>query len=544
MATVISTSKKKELIQEFHQYFNITLKSANNFYQGYSHNVSYSYYQTTDIDDLLSTYAESDNTPITENPSYDRYIHCAKVIDGDTIVTDDNERIRLVGINTPEKGKQGYTTSKKVMEKICLDEDLLLYVDNKKPIDNYGRTLGVIARGETNINRLMLLEGLAEIMYIPPSRFNPKSWAPNAPVHTEAETLLSTNLQNQFLNVTIPLAEICGEDYGLGGFLKYFNDDYSNIVVTDSNDFNIVYKCESYKKTLFIRLDPIIINSDHKITLTLHLIPKRYDGTDELLLFKDDYSFLNNKSLYLQESFTNRFYKKHHNYETDENGNLILDNREQKIPTKIINAYFQSGLNGQNRKDRKKINNSAYPEFDKFDTSKFFYQDYNSSNNWIKETWTTPWDGEQEMYAEFDCNMSGYTHAMNNIQIDGCYTYNESSPTNAVHYVGFKDITNNDIADRCALIDANLDKIISGKTTTNYISQLEYVNDKVHFPISLDVVQQDNSYTHSHTNNIGQKHYKTIKYFNDRLYSEEKSIEDNEVIQQGYTIGDWTDLSQ
>lgn len=539
MAIAISTERKKELIQEFHQYFNITLKSANNFYNGFSHNIQYSYYQNTDIDDLLSPYHQTD----LSNKTF-KTVHCSKVIDGDTIVTNNGERIRLVGVNTPEKGLQGYDTSKKVMEKICLNQDIKVYVDSKKPKDNYGRTLAVITRDEANINKLLLVEGLAEIMYIPPSDFNPKTWAPNAPKHEDNETLLSTNLDEQFLNVTIPLVEICGDDYGIGDFLKYFNEDYNNIVITDSNNFNILYKCESYQKTLFIRIDPILVNSDKKITLTLHLLPKKYKGTDSILLFKDNYYYLNNKKLHLQELLTDRFYKKHRKYETDSKGNYILDNMQEKIPKNIINAYFQSGLNGTNRKDRFKINNQNYPEFDKFDTNKFFYQDYNANNQWKKETWTTPWDGDQEMYAEFNCDMTKYTGNMNNIQINACYSYNNSSPTNAVHYLGFKDITNNDIADRCALIDANLDSIINNKTTTNYISQLEYINEQVHFPISLNVVQQDNSYTHNHTTNIGRKHYKTIKYFNDRLYSEEKSIENNEIIQQGYTIGDWTDLSQ
>ncbi len=539
MAIVISDERKRELLQEFHQYFNITLKSANNFYQGFSHDISSSYYQNVTGADLLESY-DSDDELGTEY----RTVYCTKVIDGDTIVIEDGERVRLVGINTPEKGMKGYVTSKMVLEKICLNENIKLYVDSQKPVDNYNRTLGVISRDGRNINSIMLNEGLAEIMYIPPSDFTPSNWAPDAPTHQQTETLLSTNLDGQFLNATIPLEEICGEDYGIGGFLKYFNEDRSNIVVTKANDFNTLYKCESYKNTLFIKIDPISVNSDNKITLSLHLLPKRYDGTDEILLFKDEYNFLNQKSLWLKDNITDRFYAKHRNYKTDSNGEYILDNFQEKIPTNIINAHFQSGLNGQDRHDRDKINNSAYPEFDKFDTVKAFYQDYTQNNQWIKETWTTPWDGPQEMFAEFYCDMSHYTNQMINIQIDTCYTYNKSSPTNAVHYLGFKDKTNNDIADRCALIDANLDKIINNKTTTNYISQLEYIDEQVHFPISLDVVQQDNSYTHSHTTNIGRKHYKTIKYFNDRLYSEEKSIEDNEVIQQGYTIGDWIDLSQ
>lgn len=534
MSIVISDTQKKELINNnFHQYFNITLKSANSFYQGFSHDIQFSYYQNTSVNTILSQYSNTDITDFDEN------LICIKVIDGDTLLLSNNERIRLVGVNTPEKGIQGYETSKKFMEKICLNQTLNIKIDSQKPQDNYGRTLAVVCYQNKNLNQILLKEGLAEIMYIPPSSFDPYSWDDNAAEHTETDTILSTNLENQFLNVTIPLNEICGDDYGIAAFLNYFNEDFNNIVVTKSNDFNTLYKCEIYKKTLFIRIDPISINQDNKITIALHLLPKRYNGSDNILLFKDDYTFLNQKKLQLVEDLIDRFYTKHRYYETDKEGNYILNNIQDKIPKDIINAFFQSGLNGVDRTDRYHINENNYPEFDKFDISKFFYQDYNENNEWIQEIWNN-----EKIYAEFDCDMSGYTGNLINMQIDGCYSYNESSPTNAIHYMGFKDKTNTNIADRCNLIDANLDKIIDDKTTTNYISQLMYNDNEIEFPTTLDTVQIDNSYTHHHTNNIGRKHYKTIKYFNDRLYSSEKSIVDNEVVEQGYTIGDWKDLSQ
>ena len=40
----------------------------------------------------------------------------ANVIDGDTITTNENEIIRILGIDTAEKGEQGYLLAKERME--------------------------------------------------------------------------------------------------------------------------------------------------------------------------------------------------------------------------------------------------------------------------------------------------------------------------------------------------------------------------------------------------------------------------------------------
>ena len=74
---------------------------------------------------------------------------CVKVIDGDTIVLDGNEIVRLIGIDTPETkdprkpvqyyGREAYEFTKRLVEgkKVRLVYDL-----NKK--DKYGRTLAYV----------------------------------------------------------------------------------------------------------------------------------------------------------------------------------------------------------------------------------------------------------------------------------------------------------------------------------------------------------------------------------------------------------------
>lgn len=550
MATVISEERKRELVNtEFHQYFYVSLKSSKAFYNGFSHNIPVTEYVSANVDSLLGRYEVDFNWDDETESEWLSTIECNKVIDGDTVKLRDGRTVRLVGVNTPEKGVKGYAASKKFLEKICLDSsvELILKVDSMKPTDKYGRVLGVIYANGRNINKMLLKEGLAEIMYLPPSIFDPHDWDPNAPESNYDESLLAKNLEEQFLNAVIPFKEISGDDYGIGHLVKYLNNDRSNLVVTKADDFNVLYKFESYKDVLFVRVDPIVVSENKTVDICVHILPKRYDGTDSILIFKDDYDFLNSKGLKLEQNFSERFYNKNRFYEVDEYGEFILDHWREKIPTKIINAYFQSGLQGaEGRTDRFHIiEGKDYPEWNKFNNRQYFYQDYNEVNEWIRDRWHAPFDSDEEMFAEFYCNLSRFTGNMRNIQIDSGYSYNDSTGTSAIHYVGTKDHSNYDMADRCTLIDANLDNILTENGPTNYISQMEYVNGKPHFPITTHVVQQDNSYTHNHTNNIGEKHYKTTKYFNDRLYSEEKSInDDSEVINHGYTVGDWIDQSQ
>lgn len=98
-----------------------------------------------------------------------------RVIDGDTIdaLIDlgfdvwIKKRIRLYGINTPE------TRTRDLEEKkagLAAEERLiaLLWESNNEfvleshGVGKYGRCLGVLFIGETNINTLLLSEGLAE----------------------------------------------------------------------------------------------------------------------------------------------------------------------------------------------------------------------------------------------------------------------------------------------------------------------------------------------------------------------------------------------
>lgn len=137
---------------------------------GFSHDIPDNYYSSYSTDDILNKY---NDTYLT---SEKRGV-CTQVVDGDTIYLADGEKVRLVGVNTPERGVKGYQASKNFVSKLCLNKEVGINVDDRKYRDKYGRTLAVVIVDGKNLNEMLLKEHLAEVMYIPPSEFTPQKWA-------------------------------------------------------------------------------------------------------------------------------------------------------------------------------------------------------------------------------------------------------------------------------------------------------------------------------------------------------------------------------
>ena len=137
---------------------------------GFSHSIPSSKYYDMSASDILSQYSDSE-CHVEESAV------CTNVVDGDTIYLDNGKKVRFVGVNTPERGVEGYITSKNFVQKLCLNKEVGLDIDDRKHNDKYGRTLAVVIVDGKNVNEMLLKEGLAEIMYMPPSEFYPYDWA-------------------------------------------------------------------------------------------------------------------------------------------------------------------------------------------------------------------------------------------------------------------------------------------------------------------------------------------------------------------------------
>jgi micrococcal nuclease len=122
----------------------------------------------TNTTTITNTSSESQNVEISGK--------CYKVIDGDTIDVEGVGRVRFVGVNTPERGESGYKTAKNFVKNKCLGKTVGLDIDDDKNTDKYDRTLAVVYVDGVNLNQELLKKDYAEVMYIPPSEFNPYSW--------------------------------------------------------------------------------------------------------------------------------------------------------------------------------------------------------------------------------------------------------------------------------------------------------------------------------------------------------------------------------
>ena len=113
---------------------------------GFTHDIPFSKYSDLSNGDILKKYDDTDCQPEFTGL-------CTYVTDGDTI---------------------------RFVQKFCLNKEVSLDIDDSKYTDKYGRYLAVVIVDGKNLNEMLLKEGLAEVMYIPPSEFYPYDWAPNS----------------------------------------------------------------------------------------------------------------------------------------------------------------------------------------------------------------------------------------------------------------------------------------------------------------------------------------------------------------------------
>lgn len=87
------------------------------------------------------------------------------VIDGDTIIVLEKtkeekivHKVRLEGIDAPERGQDGYEDAKHYLEKLIWGETVTVQYTER---DRYGRILGLVVYGTVPVNEEMVREGWA-----------------------------------------------------------------------------------------------------------------------------------------------------------------------------------------------------------------------------------------------------------------------------------------------------------------------------------------------------------------------------------------------
>ncbi len=90
-----------------------------------------------------------------------------KIIDGDTFDIASGERVRLIGIDTPERGEFYYSEATAHLASLIADGDVTLVADVSER-DRYGRLLRYVYVDDLFVNEKMIADGYAKMVTYPP----------------------------------------------------------------------------------------------------------------------------------------------------------------------------------------------------------------------------------------------------------------------------------------------------------------------------------------------------------------------------------------
>jgi endonuclease YncB( thermonuclease family) len=88
-----------------------------------------------------------------------------RVIDGDTIVIAGDERVRPIGIDTPEKGQCGFEEAKQALEKLLASGPATFYSGTTSDKDKYDRLLRYIEVEGIDVGLNLISNGFAIARY-------------------------------------------------------------------------------------------------------------------------------------------------------------------------------------------------------------------------------------------------------------------------------------------------------------------------------------------------------------------------------------------
>ena len=92
-------------------------------------------------------------------------VDVVQVIDGDTVVIAGDERVRLIGIDTPEKGQCGFDEAKQALEKLLASGTATFYSGTTSDKDKYDRLLRYIEVEGIDVGLNLISNGLATARY-------------------------------------------------------------------------------------------------------------------------------------------------------------------------------------------------------------------------------------------------------------------------------------------------------------------------------------------------------------------------------------------
>lgn len=100
--------------------------------------------------------------PTDELQNFDGYVIIERVIDGDTVVLENGEKVRLYGVDTPEKYEKGYAEATEFTRNYTKGSIRI----TRMGLDKYGRTVAILSKkGGATLNGELVHHGHAEILW-------------------------------------------------------------------------------------------------------------------------------------------------------------------------------------------------------------------------------------------------------------------------------------------------------------------------------------------------------------------------------------------
>jgi len=101
------------------------------------------------------------------------------IVDGDTIDVSGYGRIRLIGMDTPERGRPGFAEATERTRALCGGQTVQVEVCPVRSTDRYGRTRALIYLPDgTMLNTRLIEEGWAVVYTVMPCHIDSAQWLP------------------------------------------------------------------------------------------------------------------------------------------------------------------------------------------------------------------------------------------------------------------------------------------------------------------------------------------------------------------------------
>ena len=124
-------------------------------------------------DDIINPEGEDEDETPQLPPFIRTTVTVEKMIDGDTFETITGERVRILGMDAPEKGQPIADQSTDFMAGKLVDHKVDIKIQTHLPVDTYGRTLAVVTYRDENVAVSSIAAGLARAYVLDDAVYDP-----------------------------------------------------------------------------------------------------------------------------------------------------------------------------------------------------------------------------------------------------------------------------------------------------------------------------------------------------------------------------------